>query len=328
MLRFFIPENATAINEMIDAINGQIEDFLKMEPLQDLLGILEVDIDTIGQVYNGRLKANGKVVETQELALPKKLEGKREVLYPVIRELGFFDINKPLRKKNNRIIILGGSLTACKERTEYAKKWIDDSTCFIDGLACYRPINPVERSPLADFKCDTEFGAMSESFIHVFNLDKAEVTEEFKGDRNLNSISCIKKYSKDGDSLACRIFAAPSTEPQIRRADTGDTIKFYIRNSDKRNAEDSFLFVTNNRYCNRQFMQIAYSMKEEKYPIHFDVIGCTPDERIIPVERYDPFQFIQDLIGVIDWAYRFREKNLRGENNEEYSGEVTKIWRR
>ena len=69
--------------------------------------------------------------------------------------------------------------------------------------------------------------------------------------------------------------------------------------------QEEMRMYTNNRYCNRQFLQLAYQMIEFEYPGTIDVIGCFPDDRVTSVERYDPFQYLQDLIGIIDWADRF-----------------------
>ena len=38
----------------------------------------------------------------------------------------------------------------------------------------------------------------------------------------------------------------------------------------------------------------------------FDLIGCRDDEHIHTVETYDPLQYIQDLIGTLDWIGKFR----------------------
>ena len=302
-----MPISAVSRKDKEEIIREQFENFLVMEPLQDLLTILKVDIDSIGVVYNGRLKADGSVVETQELSPLGFLEEKREILYPIFRELGFIDINQPLEEENSHIIVLGGSLTASFDRTAYAKKWIDGRTRCVDALTCFRPINPVERKTSVGFSCDTEFGVLSESFARVFELTESEATEQFKGDRNLNSISCIKEYKKNGEKRNYRIIAAPSSEPHLRRADTGDSLKFYMESAETVKPGDRLLFVTNNRYCNRQFLQLAYQMIKEDFSGSIDTIGCFSGERITDVNSYDPFQYLQDLIGIIDWIHRFRE---------------------
>ncbi len=304
MLRFFIPENTHSASERAEAVNNQIIDFLHMEAFRDLLKILDTDIDGLGRIYNGRLKEKGAVAETQQLKPLESLEKKREVLYPLFRELGFIDINKPRKDKNSHIIVLGGSLSACFDRTKCAKNNLDESTRFVDAFTCYRPVADVERKASVDFCPDTEFGAMCESFVSVFDLNGSEYSEKFRGDRNLNRISCIRDYGKTGDR-SFRIFAAPSSEPAVRRADTGDTIRFYLETEARITPDDSLLFITNNRYCNRQFLQLAYCMIKCQCPGTIDVIGCFSDDRVTSVERYDPFQYLQDLIGIVDWADRF-----------------------
>ena len=146
--------------------------------------------------------------------------------------------------------------------------------------------------------------------------------DAFHGDRNLNSISCVRVFSGRNpperhdlptaagsvgarpNGRQYRVFAAPSSQPELRRADTGDSFLFYLQQTELC-PSDSLLLLTNNRYCNRQFLQLAFLMMKQACPIRFDIIGCTPDDRVISRERYDPFQFLQDLIGVLDWIERF-----------------------
>ncbi len=303
MLRFTMPEESSSFREKADHVHSQLEEFLHMEALHELLGILETDIDTISQRYNRRLKGNGAVVETQELKGMKSLDEKKEILYPLFRELGFIDINKPISDKNRHILVLGGSLNACIERTECALNRVDDTTRLVDGLACYRPVSLAEKRAADVFSCETEFGAMAESFERVFSLDGSGYTENYKGDRNLNRISCVRIY-EGADKCTFRIFAAPSSEPDVRRADTGDSFSFVLDSDAKKEPADHFLFITNNRYCNRQFLQLYYRMLQNRYPGTLDVIGCFPDDRVTSVEQYDPLQYLQDLIGIIDWTYR------------------------
>ena len=306
MLRFTMPEELTSFKEKADHIHSQLEDFLNMEALHELLGIIETDLDNIGEKYNKRLKENGAVIETQELKAMKSLDEKKDELYPLFRELGFIDINKPISDKKSHLLVLGGSLNACIERTECAKTWADDTTHLVDGLACYRPLSLGEKKKAGVFTPETEFGAMSEAFERFFNLDGSGYTEDFKGDRNLNRTSCIRIYER-ADKCTFRIFAAPSKEPDLRRADTGDTLSFVLDHDGDRKEADHYLFITNNRYCNRQFLQLSYSMIKNRYPGTLDVIGCYPDDHVVSVDRFDPLQYIQDLIGIIDWTYRLLE---------------------
>lgn len=305
MMRFIMPDNISDVSQKAEAVLAQLDEFLHSEALRKLLGILDIDIDTMGSAYNIRMGADGSVVELQELKSSISLKEKREVLYPLFRELGFIDINKPVKKNHSRIIVLGGSLNACNERSECAKNWIDETTVYVDGLACYRPIGSAERKNAAFSLCDTEFGAMSENFVRVFNLDGQEFTDDFKSNRNLNSVACVRNFGKSGNR-EYRVFAAPSREPNLRRADTADTLSFYYGHGEQMSADDSVLFITNNIHCNRQFLQLAYCMIQGGCPGTIDIIGCYSDEHVTSVDKYDPLLYLQELIGIIDWMNRFK----------------------
>ncbi len=304
MFRFVLPANDLTLSEKAEAIGEQLNKFLLSEPLQNLFKLLDVDRNTIYQAYNGRIRDNGRVVEVQELPKHDALEEKKHELYPYFKELGFFDINKPLEQAHSHIVVLGGSLKACYDRTFCAKMYTDTCTKHVDGLACYRPINPIERIIPHNSNIDTEFGAVADSFIYYFSLTPESASNEFCGDRNLNSVSCIRKYNETTNGIQYRVFAAPSSQPELRRADTGDTLRFYLRSVGPFDDSAHLLFITNNRYCNRQFLQLAHTMITEKCPSGFDIIGCT-DENTITADNYDPYKYVQDLIGILDWSGRF-----------------------
>ena len=306
MFRFIMPDPGLPRTEQLRLLHKQFDSFLSSDALRELLALLEVDRAGLSRVYNGRCLSDGRTLETQELEPVMSLERHRERIYPLLGELGFLTINRPLDQHHSRLVVLGGSLEACFTRTKAAEEWMTPSVRSVDGLACFRPIHPKERTFKCELPaCETEFGAMTESFASFFSLPHAW-EDDFHGDRNLNSISCVRILNGMQDGRKYRVFAAPSTQPELRRADTGDSVLFYLQQKELRES-DSLLFLTNNRYCNRQFLQLAWLLMKQESPVRFDVIGCTPDERVISMEQYDPFQFLQDLIGVLDWIERFSE---------------------
>ena len=306
MFRFVMPDPKLPRANQLQMLRRQLDAFLNSDALKELFALLEVDRASFSRIYNGRRLSDGRTLETQELEPVRALDRHRERIYPLIEELGFLTINKPLTQDYSRLVVLGGSLEACYNRTKAAAEWMTPSVRSVDGLACFRPIHPKERTSNHELPaCETEFGAMTESFASVFSLPHAW-TDDFQGDRNLNNISCVRILGNTRDGRKARVFAAPSTQPELRRADTGDSVLFYLRQTEPY-ASDSLLFLTNNRYCNRQFLQLAWLLMKQESPLHVDVIGCTPDESVISRERYDPFQFLQDLIGVLDWIERFSE---------------------
>lgn len=304
MIRFYMPGGDLSAAERREQLNKQFDAFLRSEAFAEILSVTGTDAEGLARIYGARRKASGGIMETQDMEASPELEEHREILYPLFQELGFIDINEPLDMAEGcptRIVILGGALGTCFDRIGYSRQYVTAGTASVDALTCYRPINPVERRR-EDIvsSADTEFGAMGEAMEQVYGLKGKEWTERFSGDRNLNSISCIRAY----DSGRYRLFSAPSQEPDRRRADTGDCLCFYLDET-RPGGEDSILAITSNRYCNRQFIQMAYEMIGRDCPAHLDVIGCRRGETLHSVEDYDPLQYMQDLIGILDWIERF-----------------------
>lgn len=303
MFRFLMPDATLPVREQILQLREQCNAFLLSVPLCEIFRLLRVDALSLRELYNGRKQPDGRILESQELSRQDDLEAFRSELYPLLRELGFLNINRPLKNYYTRILVLGGSLNACFTRTVCAKEHLQPSVQTVDALACYRPLNPIERSTsVFSTAADTEFGAVSDAFAKVFGLDAAAAQDDFTGDRNLNGISCVRTFPAPSEP-AFRVFAAPSTRKDLRRADTDDSLLFYLDRTCPE-ASDSFLMITDNRYCNRQLLQIACRMLRLGRSANLELIGCTPDERIVTPEEYDPYQFLQDLISVLDWIDR------------------------
>ena len=172
MFRFLMPNptDIPDINERKALLNLQMEQFLKSDPLNDLCSILDASLLEICNEYDIRAKSSGQVIESQEIKKNSHLEEIKKPLFPIFRELGFFDINKPFTEEIDHIIILGGSYNACYNRTLSGKQFLTDNVKSFDGIACYRPINPIEReNSIFVSNCETEFGAMYDAFASVLN---------------------------------------------------------------------------------------------------------------------------------------------------------------
>ena len=303
MFRFTMPDNTLGYSDRLSQLREQTGALTGEVALSEIFSLLRVDRDELSEVYNGRRRPGGRVLETQALSSKNELEGIRYELYPLFRELGFIDINKPQSTEHTHILVLGGALNATYLRTQAAAKLAAPGTRFIDGLSCFRPINPIERSASAfPFAGDTEFGAMSEAFASVFMLPGWK--DEFSGDRNLNLISCIRSSRGAADGREYRIFAAPSAQPELRRADTGDSFLFFMEHTEL-SPDDRLLAVTNNLFCNRQFLQLAYCLLKKQSRAQLDIVGCLPDESVTTPDSYDPFRYIQELIALLSWIDRF-----------------------
>lgn len=304
MFRFVMPDSADVPDTKIrtELLQRQTHDYLKSQPIEDICALLDMDLPKICQEFDTRSQNGNQVKESQEIEADQRLEKCRNELFPIFRELGFIDINHPRLKEPDHIVILGGAYNACFNRTICGKKYLTDYVKSFDGLSCYRPIHPIERkSPIFNSSCETEFGALYDSFCIAFGNSSPLYYDDFHGDRHLHRISNIRTAELFSDGRLCRIFAAPSSEPELRRANTPDSMSFFLDNTPIQKGA-SILAITNNIYCNRQFLQMVLYLLQHDLSIDLDVIGCSSDDELTTVNIYDPAKYMQELIATIRMA--------------------------
>lgn len=296
--------------ELISYINDIFDAFINSEALNEIFRILDTDINNLSDGYNARIRKNKTVIEPQLMSENRKLEKYRYELFPLFKELNLYNKNKTGLEDYTRIIVLAGTLDACNVRTGCAKKFVNSTTKRIDGLSCYRPINPIEREQTEyHCECDTEFGALSDAFVNCFGLGKTDYKDSFTTDRNINSITCIREFNDTYKGANVHIYACPSLQPDIRRADTGDCLLYYINNNTFDNS-DKLLFMSQRRYCIRQFIQILFYMLKTEYMLPFDIVGNVSDDNLPTEDTYNLRYDLQELIAIIDWINRFRDEYI------------------
>ena len=299
MIRFSLPEGQSA-EEQIRSLRKQARDFLSCEALLKLYDLLDTDAGHFSDAYDQRKQAQGQVKEVQDIRECRDLEPLREPLYLLFKELGFFTITEPLRGDADSILVPGAAYGSCFSRTEKAASLVTEKTRAFTGLSCFRPINPTERKG-SKTACDaeTEFGVMTRAFQKYLKLS-CDFEDEFHGDRNLNRISCIRTFPTEHEAFRCRIFAAPSSAPDQRRADTADSFLYYLREARPKD-NTSFLAVTDNIYCNRQLLQFAYILLKENISAGLDVIGCHVYGPETP-NTYRISFFLQEVSALKNWC--------------------------
>ena len=320
MIRFTMPSKDLTKEEKIKELNVQFDSFLTSPALSGIIEILKDSTTVKPKViknfffsFDARRRSNGTSVERQSIKTPEELkqifESNREALYDFFTELGLLSINKPLISQPRHLLILGASYNACYNRTLGARRLIDtdeiDTSKLqdISALGTYRIIAPVEtKTPVFISSRETEFGVLSDCFTDIFNLKDYQDT--FKGGLNTNEISCIRKFDFS-DKTLYRVYSAPSSEPN-RRANSEDTYTQYITDN-KLKEDDSCLLITNNVYCNYQFIPFALKLLNDDLNIDFDIIGCSNDQAITKADEFDPNSYLQVVISIIDWIYRFKE---------------------
>lgn len=172
------------------------------------------------------------------------------------RSLGLVDLVQPMESSYDVVLVPGGARMSCLYRTRYAGELLRQQKITAEslvGLAGMRPILDSERSATDTYAKDaaTEYDLMCRAMEQVFGIAQ---TEQVKGDTgNINSAWALTEY---GGHPAITVLAAPSTEPDKRRANTADTFLFW---QDKKAAGTGkrILIVTSQIYVPYQQLEAA-----------------------------------------------------------------------
>lgn len=315
MIRFVMPPACLDKKTRIKELNDQFEEFLNSVILRKYLDVLGVaskdpkDIHEDLQKYNTRQTKSGGILESQDAPRHLVLEEKKDELFVYYNELGLVTINAPRIDNYDHIVLLGGSANSNFDKTKAAARFLHKNVKDVSALACYRPIPPADRKNTNKNHNVNGFETESGSFIHAFNkeFNLKENTEEevFHIERNINTAYGIRTFYDDSGTRF-RVFASPSSKPD-ERPNTYDTCLDYMDNISDDAAK--VLVITNNQYCNYQFLGFAMAILErDRNNVDFDIIGCSPDDKLATAKSYNSNQFFGDIRNAIDWINKFREQ--------------------
>lgn len=315
MIRFTMPDSSLSREERIRQLDAQFDDFLSSNELGEYLRILKIsskhprDIFEDLKTYNTRKGADGKVYESQEAPLNEFLEDNKDKLFPLYDEMGLVSINKPIGNGFDTIIVLGGSANANYDRTAAAYGYIDENVIEVTALSCFRPIPPVERKNCKHpGTYETEFGSLLFAFNSLFTITEDPDLEIKDFPRNLNLAENIRCYHDEHGRLY-RLFSSPSLKDK-ERPGTYDTVVHYLKNID--NKPHRILVITNNQYCNYQFIPFAKALLESGHDnIDFEIVGCSDDEHLTNAEKYKVGQFNGDIRSTCEWIDKFRSSLVK-----------------
>ncbi|MEU4480275.1 hypothetical protein AB0F68_19770 [Micromonospora sp. NPDC023966] len=161
--------------------------------------------------------------------------------------LGLVRAVPPTLPRYAHLLVLGGLAHACLRRTAYAAH-LARAVAGVAGevavLGSFRPLSPVESRLLADVGvhgCTTEVDALDAGVRLAFGVDAPSEETGETADHPHRAWSS-RTYRPAG-LPPVRVLAAPSSEPDHRRAHTADTQRFWAAHVRLR-ADDPVLMVT------------------------------------------------------------------------------------
>jgi hypothetical protein len=170
-------------------------------------------------------------------------------------------------------------------------------------LASMRPIGDAEREATNTYAADaeTEFDLFVAAAHQEFNLDKNFNEERHDDIENSNKSWIVRKYAADGYDVF--IIAAPSSDPEKRRANSADTYEFFF-NKFQAPEGASILLTTSQIYVPYQHLEAVRTIAIP-HKVYLDTIGFVPEWGGTLQGMNEPSNYLQEIRSTIQAIDRF-----------------------
>ncbi|WP_415648998.1 hypothetical protein, partial [Stackebrandtia soli] len=181
----------------------------------------------------------------------RRFDGSTEAaITDAAKALGLAGHETPLLDRYDHVLILGGMARACLGRTRYAHevlRSVDAGT--VSAIGGYRPLTTEERDLTARFDgaCRYEVDALALGLRRAFGGDAPTGTAGGDPDVDPRTAWCSVRIACPGD-IPLWAVAAPSGEPDTRRANTADTCRFWAEHVANLTGGERVLIVTSAIY--------------------------------------------------------------------------------
>lgn len=235
-------------------------------------------------------------VERDQVTAPTFDPGRAALVREVATALRLVEAADPPRATYDHLLVLGGLGRACLQRTEYAARLVRDGVVTVGQVAAlgsFRPLTEAETAlpGLADSRF--EMDAMDVGVRDAFGLAEpalCESSDELGTHRSWQ----VRTYRAE-DRPDVHVFAAPSSQPEQRRANTPDTYEFWAQRSSLRST-DRILVVTSPIYVPFQHSD-AIRMLAARHGCGIDTIGFDPARATVPLApgATNPDRYLQEI---------------------------------
>lgn len=192
-----------------------------------------------------------------------------------ITVLGLRGITRPMLSDYDYVVALGGARMSCLLRPQYASEILREfglNSQAVVMLSGMRPISETEREATDTYApgAATEYDLMNRGAELAFELGIGYQEERYD-DENMNKSWAVRTYKGTEFSYPILSIAAPSSEPDKRRANSVDTFKFFFeRYSVAQNAK--ILFITSEIYVPYQQLEAIRTLAIP-YGVAVETIG-------------------------------------------------------
>ncbi|TWJ20700.1 hypothetical protein JD76_00799 [Micromonospora endolithica] len=210
----------------------------------------------------------------------------------------------PRRGTYAHLVVLGGLAHACLRRVAYAAHLLRAGTRVtgeVAVLGSFRPLSDVERRTLADGGLpagDTEVAVLDAAVRRLFGV-AAPTEQDGHHAGHPHHRWSSRTYHPPG-LPPVRVLAAPSSEPERRRAHTADTQRFWAGHV-RLSPDDQVLCVTAPIYVPFQHCDALRTLALP-YGCGVETVGvdpALPDVAVLPEPTLTPGRYLQEIRSAI-----------------------------
>ena len=221
-------------------------------------------------------------------------------------ELGLRNNTIPTINNFDYVWVLGGAKLSCLLRSRLAVdaiKGMERAPRAVVLLASMRPIGDAEREATNTYapEAETEFDLFVAAAQQEFDINKDFTEERHDDSENANNSWIVRKYS--AREYDVYIIAAPSSDPQKRRANSADTYEFFF-NRFQAPEGSSILLSTSQIYVPYQHLEAVRTIAIP-HKIYLDTIGFPAEWGGDLQGMNEPSNYLQEIRSTIQAIDRF-----------------------
>ncbi|MGN9775857.1 hypothetical protein ACTMS0_08755 [Micromonospora sp. H33] len=218
--------------------------------------------------------------------------------------LGLVHPVPPARSRYAHLVVLGGLAHACLRRVAYAAHLLRAGASASGELAVlgsFRPLSGMERRTLTDAglpPCGTEVDVLDVAVRRLFGVPAP--AEEDRHEAGHPHDSWSSRTYRPAGLPPVRVLAAPSSEPERRRAHTADTQRFWAEHV-ALSPGDRVLLVTAPIYVPFQHCDALRTLALP-HGCGIETVGvdpALPDVAVLPEPTLTPGRYLQEIRSAI-----------------------------
>lgn len=298
----------------VGANEQAIREWVGSEPIRDLVQVFGGDTDAVfagddlgawlarldefSDRWDSRQGSERNVAAGLELTAHqiRIVEGASEAL-------GLTRSSEPHSDTYDHLLMLGGLLRACVTRPAFAAHLVLNDRIqvgSVTALGGHRPFrgDEFELARRAGFEdVSDEFSALDAGTRRAFGLG-APTSEEGQPLDVDNAAWSIRTYATS-DGTKVRVAAAPSSQPELRRANTADSYAWFAQEVGSVSAGSRILIITTAIYVPAQHAA-AVRMLSLPFGAIVETVGIIPGE-VIPEldQQFTPSNYLQEIRSAI-----------------------------